>query len=244
MIADRSRISPGSRAASFSAALAINGLMILGMIYAAPQIGILPPKGAIETYNVPKDPPPPDPIEQKVEPRPDTPVEQVVQPPIVTPDPIIPVEPVNPIQGTTRIPVELPPIGPIDNIGIPSGGAASGPVEPAPLPLVEAQVDPRYAENLQPDYPPLERRRGNEGVVVVRVLIGTDGRVSEVRKVRADSDAFYEKHPTPGADPLALQAGDARRCAAGKLEDDDGAFHHRSLTGRARGWPSAPCAPI
>lgn len=75
-------------------------------------------------------------------------------------------------------------------------------IEPAPQPLprpepvrIEARIDPRSV--LQPDYPASEQRLGNEGLVTVRVLIGTDGRVKSVEKVRAANDALYratERH--------------------------------------------------
>jgi len=58
--------------------------------------------------------------------------------------------------------------------------------------LIEASSDPRYAGDLQPVYPPSEQRAGREGRVVVRVLIGTDGRVKAVEPVSATSDAFLD----------------------------------------------------
>lgn len=66
------------------------------------------------------------------------------------------------------------------------------PPEPRPLPepvRTDAQMDPR--SELQPDYPAAEERAQVEGSVTVRVLIGTDGRVKSVEKVRAASDAFF-----------------------------------------------------
>ncbi len=53
----------------------------------------------------------------------------------------------------------------------------------------EAQIDGR--SRLQPAYPPAEERAAVEGSVTVIVTIGTDGRVKDVEKVRAASDAFY-----------------------------------------------------
>ena len=65
--------------------------------------------------------------------------------------------------------------GPIDP------GPPARPADPPPLPkLVFAELDPRYAGAFQPDYPASEQRREIEGVVKVRVLIGTDGRVKAV----------------------------------------------------------------
>ena len=72
--------------------------------------------------------------------------------------------------------------------------------EPAPLPpplpqpvpepvRVEARLDPR--SELQPPYPASEQRAGNEGSVTVRISIGADGRVKQVEKLKATSDAFF-----------------------------------------------------
>ncbi len=57
--------------------------------------------------------------------------------------------------------------------------------------LVVAEVDPRFADAFQPDYPAREQRRAIEGVVKVRVLIGTDGRVKAVEPVSSDSPGFF-----------------------------------------------------
>lgn len=60
---------------------------------------------------------------------------------------------------------------------------------PRPPVRIAAALDARA--ELQPPYPPSEERAGNEGVVVVRILIGTDGRVKAVEKVSAGSEAFF-----------------------------------------------------
>ena len=93
-----------------------------------------------------------------------------------------------PFDDTNRVadgPVILdpPPLPPGPEIGI---------ERPAPPKLATAQVDPRYAGQFQPDYPLRQQRAGVEGSVVVRVLIGTDGRVKAVELVRADDPAFFE----------------------------------------------------
>ena len=75
---------------------------------------------------------------------------------------------------------------------------AGDPVLP-PLPpvRVEAQLDPRYARDLQPPYPPSEEARQREGMVRVLVTIGADGRVKAVERISATNDAFWrstERH--------------------------------------------------
>jgi periplasmic protein TonB len=62
---------------------------------------------------------------------------------------------------------------------------------------VEAQVDPRFARQLQPPYPPAEESRQRDGTVRVRVTIGADGRVKAIARISATSDAFWnatERH--------------------------------------------------
>ena len=62
--------------------------------------------------------------------------------------------------------------------------------------IVGPSVDPRYADAFQPDYPASEQRMGNDGKVTVRVLIGTDGRVKQIERVSATSDAFFRATET------------------------------------------------
>ena len=57
--------------------------------------------------------------------------------------------------------------------------------------IVGASYDPRFANALQPPYPASEIRGGNSGRVVIRVLIGADGRVKQVERIAAASDAFF-----------------------------------------------------
>ena len=96
--------------------------------------------------------------------------------------------------------VPLPPRG---DTGIRTGPIDPGPIriipeplpprqpDPAPPVRIEAQLDPRFASALQPQYPASEQRAQNSGTVRIRVTIGTDGRVRAVERVSATSDAFF-----------------------------------------------------
>ena len=55
------------------------------------------------------------------------------------------------------------------------------PVAPPPSPVVKKapEIDPRYKRRFQPDYPPTSRRRGEEGSVIVQVLVDPEGKVSD-----------------------------------------------------------------
>ena len=88
-----------------------------------------------------------------------------------------------------------------DNV-IFGGGAGSGiEIEIEPLPAVEITPDPvivearlnnRYARQFQPAYPSGQLRREEEGVVSVRVLVGTDGRAKQVELIDSPHPDFWE----------------------------------------------------
>ncbi len=64
-------------------------------------------------------------------------------------------------------------------------------VEDPPLPpLMHAKRDPRFARNFLPDYPSGLLAKEIEGEAVLKVLVGTDGRVREAIIVRASHPDF------------------------------------------------------
>ena len=71
------------------------------------------------------------------------------------------------------------------------GGAVVEPVKPPPPVLTGIEIDPRYAANFQPIYPPAEQRAGRDGAVTLRVLVGVDGRVVRAEQVMATSEDFW-----------------------------------------------------
>lgn len=96
-------------------------------------------------------------------------------------------------------------VTPKSDLIIPGGNDLTGPigtlggVVPQPLPdikavtpvLTDARINTRFADALQPSYPPGLIRQNIEGVVVVRVLVGTNGRVTDVTLVRADHPDLF-----------------------------------------------------
>ena len=138
----------------------------------------------VDIFTVPPDapPPPPDP---KPQPKSPAPTNEIVYTPPVTPPPIPPINPT----PTTSDPTPLTP-GPVIGTN-PDPTPAVIPTPIAKPVMVDAFIDPRYQNLLQPPYPPEEQRAGNSGRVVLRVLVGTDGRVKQVEKVSAASDAFF-----------------------------------------------------
>lgn len=167
---------------SISAAVAINGLMIAGIIFAAPDI--LPPDARRITLIDILQPKPPEPVEQQ---KPVAhPLKPASHPQPLPPDP-------QPQTSTSSnadngyVQPYQPPVDP---------GAGLKPADPPPIKIEPvfkgAQLNPRYADALQPTYPPGLIRAEIEGVVTVRVLIGTDGRVKQVEAVRSDNDGFLD----------------------------------------------------
>jgi protein TonB len=64
--------------------------------------------------------------------------------------------------------------------------AAVSPPEPAPVPVTPPVLDADYLENPPPIYPVLSRRLGEQGRVVLRVLVDPAGRAQEIQ-VRGSS---------------------------------------------------------
>lgn len=186
MYADRYH-STASRPAGAGAALLISGAMILGLYYAGPTIvpgGIT----TVLTGRAIELPKPPPKTEPQPKPRPAT--ASRTTPPIAQPSPEVVLPPTGPVLGTAPDPgpVTFDPPGPT---GIGSGGGGGITLDPPRAPvLVDASVDPRYAEALQPPYPPSELRAETEGSVTVRVLVGVNGRVKALELVSSPSEAF------------------------------------------------------
>jgi periplasmic protein TonB len=188
MYADRTHLSDGSRPASLGASLLICGGVVVALALATP--GFVKIVKHDETTVVSSIPIPPDPrpIEIKQKPEAQTPRAD----PVVAPEQVVKtVTNDNPTITQTTIP-DNPPI---PFTGTPEGTGATPitPDPPLPMPpLVGASYDQRYAGVLQPPYPAPELRLSREGDVVLRIRIGIDGRVAQVERVSATSDAFYE----------------------------------------------------
>lgn len=175
--------SSASRPISAGAALLINGALIAGLIFAAPEIIPKPPDKTFTGTQIPlTDPPPPDP-QPRAQPRI---AKTAITPPIHRIDPVVTLPPSGPKLGTTPdlvVPTFDPPARP--------GAAASDPPIAPPV-LVDAVIDPRHAAAFQPDYPGTELRLNREGVVKVRVRIGVDGRIKAVEPVSSPGVAFFD----------------------------------------------------
>jgi periplasmic protein TonB len=164
---------------SLGAAIAVNGAVIGALLFASPEVRKTLPT-YIDAINIPIEPPPPEVIEPPKQP--EQKLQRAMPQQIPTSSPIpVPTD----TDWLPRIP--LPPGPGTGDLG----GPITPPVPPHTPVLVGPQVNPRYANALQPPYPPGMIRAEKEGKVVVRVRIGADGRVKEVQKVEAADDAFY-----------------------------------------------------
>lgn len=125
----------------------------------------------------------------KVEPTPPPPAPQ----PTPKPQPVVRQIP---RPQPTPLPVAVADPAPSDHAPIVPAPAPPAPAEPSPAPArpVEPAVPAvqlpsstaDYLNNPAPAYPPLSRRLGEQGRVVVRVLIGTDGTASQA-EIRSSS---------------------------------------------------------
>lgn len=138
-------------------------------------------KPDLPIWNVqPVKPPPPDPL-PKPQPR-----HRAAPTPL--PEKTLVETPVPPEAPYTPPPQPAANPGTIDGPGV---APAVEPVKPPPPVMTGIEIDPRYASNFQPLYPPAEQRAGRDGVVTLKVLVGVDGRVTQAVQVTATSEEFW-----------------------------------------------------
>ncbi len=180
-----------------TAALLANTVIIGGLIISTSAVFVRDEPGITIGKNIPHPKPP--------EPKTDPEVADQPKPldPIFVPKPLNdpPIKKPNDIR-TTSDPLP-PPTGVADGegkTGTTPGTKIEDPPEtklppvvepPAPV-IVAARLDPRYARDLQPTYPPRLLQQEVEGTARVRVLVGTDGRVKQAVVLSATKPAFGE----------------------------------------------------
>ena len=182
MVTERYQGAHGVQPGSLLAATAICGGLVAGLMLASPKFT----KDVTRTLigiNIPIAQPEPEPVPE---------THPLVRETVKPSPRAKPVDTTTSIVATDTQPFVTGP-GILDGIG-------KDPIEtilpplPTPTPspvLTGPSVDPRYARDLQPNYPAGEQRAGREGLVTVRILVGVDGRVKQVERVSAASEAFY-----------------------------------------------------
>jgi len=130
-------------------------------------------------------PPAPQPVPVQP-PAPPQPVVRKVAPAALTPRPVAPPSPVpspQPIAAAAEPPPPNPVAAPPVVAAAPAPAPAPAP-EPPRLQLPSSDAD--YLQNPRPVYPPISKRLGEQGKVVLRVLIGADGAAQDAQ-VRTSS---------------------------------------------------------
>ena len=172
-----SRKSPAALAATIGVHIIVAGAIIL-----MPAVQILEQDDwgdPLPTTNFPieKDPLPLDP--------PPTPKSDIKDSKPTTVDPVVDT------RASDRGPI-FASNDPNEGIVLPGSGTIVDPYIPSPPIVINAKPDARYLRGFQPDYPGTMIRAQMEGIVKVRVQIGTDGRVQSVELVEATNPAFWE----------------------------------------------------
>lgn len=95
-------------------------------------------------------------------------------------------------------PIEIPQLAlpAPDGSALASAPAASAPsaeATPAPPRRTAARFDAAYLANPRPVYPPLSRRLGEQGTVLLRVRVGGDGRAEAVRVLRSSGSPRLDR---------------------------------------------------
>lgn len=109
------------------------------------------------------------------------PAEEIKPLPEVTPPQPKPVKPRTvPQQPPVQLAAPETTHSPSPIVVAPPPPAAPVVAPPAPVQTTQPRFDADYLDNPKPSYPPLARRMGEEGRVVLRVLVAPDGSAGEV----------------------------------------------------------------
>ena len=157
-----------SRVLAMSTAVALHllagGLLLIPLSYRAIPQQSTPKERWVMPITIATPPPPVFPIVVKFKP-----------PTTHTPPVVVPVQVQTPMVNQTAVvdstPVALPAVSDAVSDSAPAIAAPSGPVEAGQL---------QYLSSPAPSYPVAALRAGQQGTVLLRVLVGTDGRPTEV----------------------------------------------------------------
>ncbi len=121
-----------------------------------------PPRPPVPPPPKPAPPPPPKPAPRAPAPRP-------------APMPVATADRTPAPNAPTGVVEPQPPAPPIQAPAAPPSPAPAPPAPPAPPKIDLPSSDAAYLNNPKPTYPAISKRLGEQGKVVLRVLIGTDG---------------------------------------------------------------------
>lgn len=185
-LASFDRHARSSRFAGLAFVVAVHAALLVAVWHLTPAqqiltratpiiVRLLSPQPSPPPVRKPTPPPPP-----KAAPK----IKMVETPPVQTVVPLIeplvpPVTPSSPITTVT----EAPPAPPVEL-------AAPAVTSAPPAPLTPPRFDADYLRNPAPAYPPLARRNGEQGRVLLRVLVGPDG---DAREVTIQTSSGFER---------------------------------------------------
>lgn len=131
------------------------------------------------------EPPPPKPA-----PPPPKPAPQQVKAPKPAPMPVAIPDPTPAPNAPTGVTTPQPPAPPIAAPVAVEAPPPAPPAPPAPPKIELPSSDAAYLNNPKPSYPAISKRMGEQGKVILRVLIGTDG---SPQKVEINKSSGFER---------------------------------------------------
>ncbi|GAB5482748.1 MAG: hypothetical protein Pars92KO_25050 [Parasphingorhabdus sp.] len=167
-------------------AVGVHALLFAGAMALPAITAEIPFEGAITAYPIEVDKEPP------------TPATKIEEPIVATNPP--------PKSVTAVTPIVNPPVfndppaiafaGIEDGIDISSLGdritTPIVPIEIIPEPVIaDAKLNNRFSAQFQPPYPSGLLRMGEEGMIAVRVLVGTDGRAKQIELIESPHKGFW-----------------------------------------------------
>jgi protein TonB len=195
MPVDSGVVAPRIKPATLAVVIALHAALLFALAHYRTEV--TPPKPPVMVTLITPEPAPeppkpeitppkplpaaPKPVKKKVEPKPEKKPEPV---PVVQPEPQLVSRAPDPVPApTVAAPAPTPP-EPVAETPPPQPQAAPQPAPPTPEPVVD-EVDPPkfnadYLDNPAPRYPPLSRRMGEQGRVLLRVHVAAGGTAMEV----------------------------------------------------------------
>ena len=159
-------------------------------------VEVVVPVMAISQAEPPPPPKPPEPVKPPEPPKPTPPPKtpQPVMTPPLTPQPPAPATPEPP--AVLAAPTAAPTAPAVQ--AAPPAPPPPAPPAPPPPPAAPAKVEmpsskADYLHNPPPDYPRMSKRLGEQGKVVLKVLIGTDGAPQKVELVTSSGFERLDK---------------------------------------------------
>lgn len=172
----RSAYQPGTggrSASAFGAGLVVGGMLVALFALGGHHHHHRHHPHRMVVMDLPIEPPPPPPAPRQVTKAPEVkPAPQVFAPPPIVPTPVAAPSPV----AVSPVPVPPPPV----LVAAAAPSAPPAPPAPAPSPADMGDLSSRMISATPPSYPLESRRRREQGTVVLAVLLGTDGRVSDI----------------------------------------------------------------